>query len=361
MLEHERNEASRGLVLHSPAMAEPDAPGVQPPAPAQAPPPGQGRPQQATSAEPTLVQRLRAAPITAAIIAMNVALFAWMQQSGGADDTGTLLRFGALEPLHVWAGEYWRLFTCMFMHGSWLHVGVNMYMAAGWATALERALGKKRFVLVYLVSGLTGSCASMVWSSLFQPHMSVGASGALFGVMGAVLALRHRQLGSFAAFFADRSIRSLLMQVGILTAVGVYLHFDNAAHFGGLAAGFLITWLIVTRASRSRWLALGAALGALFIVAVRPWWTPQGADANDFIVMGRSYLTGQEANGARWPLNVARGERFLEKGCKHGLAHACDALADHLTQTAGPDAAARAEALRRRGCEIDPGHCRQIQ
>lgn len=343
-------------------MAEPDAPGPQPPAPAQAPPGQTPASRQAPPAEPTLIQRLRAAPITAAIIAINVALFAYVQQNGSASDAGTLLRFGALEPLHVWAGEYWRLFTCMFMHGGWIHVGVNMYMAAGWATALERALGKKRFVLVYLVSGLAGSCASMVSSWLFHPHLSVGASGALFGVMGAVLALRRRQLGTFAAFFADRSIRSLLMQVGILTVVGLtVLSFDTAAHFGGLTVGFLVTWLMVTRAPRSRWLALGAALGALFIVAVRPWWTPRGADANDFIVMGRSYVMGHEPNGAPWPLNVARGERFLEKGCKHGLAHACDALADHLTQTGAPDAATRAEALRQRGCEIDPGHCRQIQ
>lgn len=343
-------------------MAEPDPPGVQPPAPAQAPPPGEAPPRQAPSAEPTLLQRLRAAPITAAIIAINVALFAWMQQSGGADDTGTLLRFGALEPLHVWAGEYWRLLTCTFTHGSWIHVGVNMYMAAGWATALERALGKKRFVLVYLASGLVGSCASMVSSWLFHPHLSVGASGALFGVMGAVLALRRRQLGSFEAFFADRGIRSLLMQVGILTVVGLtVLSFDNAAHFGGLATGFLVTWMIITRAPRGRWLALGAAFGALLLVAVRPWWTPQGDAANDFVVMSRAYLTGQEPDGKPWPLDTARGERFLEKGCKHGLAHACDALADHFTRSGAPDAAARAEALHRRACEIDPGHCLQIR
>jgi membrane associated rhomboid family serine protease len=311
-----------------------------------------------------LLQRARAAPVTAVVIAVNVAVFLWMGRDGAAFDAGTLIRFGALEPFHVWAGEYWRLGSYMFLHGGWLHIALNMYMAAGWASALERALGSRRFALVYFLSGLVGGCASVVSSWLFSAHMSVGASGALFGVVGAVLALRRRQLRSFEAFFADPGIRSLLVQIAIWTAIGLTaLNFDNAAHLGGLATGFVVTWLLTSQAPRLLWLALAAALGALFIFAARPWWTPGGEDANELLLLSRSYLTGQSlyTGGKRpWPRDIARGERFLEKGCKHGVAAACDELADHLTLHAAPDAATRAEELRRRGCDLDPGHCLQL-
>lgn len=346
-------------------MADPAAPGdpaptPREPRPASRPPPGSAprRPEQA--AEPTLVERIRGAPVTAALVAVNVAVFVWVQQHGGSSDAGTLLRFGALEPLHVWAGEYWRLVTCTFLHGGWLHVAVNMYMATGWATALERALGAKRFALVYVLSGVAGSCASVISSWLFGTHMSVGASGALFGVVGAVLALRRRQLGSFGVFFADRGIRSLLVQIGILTVVGLtLLHFDNAAHLGGLLTGFVVTWLLVTRAPRALWLALAVAVGALFLVAARPWWTPQGAEADKLVILARSYISGNaydsSARGA-WPVDVSRGEHFLDKGCTRGVAAACDALADHLLDSG---AAERSAALRRRACQLDSARCGQ--
>lgn len=343
-----------GLTPSSSAAEQASAP-EEPTAPEQAPAP----------AEPSLLQRARAAPLTTAVIVLNVAVFAWVQRHGGSHDVGTLIRFGALEPIHVWAGEYWRLFTYMFMHGGWLHVGINMYMAAGWATALERVLGTRRFALVYFGSGLVAGCASVISSWIFGTHLSVGASGALFGVVGAFLALRRRQLGTFQAFFKDPSIRSLLLQIGIWTAIGLTaLNFDNAAHFGGLVTGFLVLWLFTSRSARLLWLALAAAAGALFVFAARPWWTPAGVDANDLVLFGRSSLTGQAfySGGSRpWPRDPARGERLLDRGCKAGVAPACDELADHLVRTNAPDAATRAEELRRRGCDLDPGHCLQIR
>ncbi len=310
--------------------------------------------------------RLRASPVTFALLAVNVGAFLWVWRHGGAADMGTLLRYGANEPLHVWAGEYWRVASYMFLHGGWLHLAMNTYVSVGWSTSLERALRKKRFLFVYFASGIAGGCASVVSSWIFGPHLSVGASGALFGIIGAVLALRRRQLGSFAAFFADKGIRSLLLQIGIWTAIGLTpaLHLDNAAHFGGLLTGFAATWLLTSPTPRSGWLAFAAAFGALFIVAARPWWTPEGKDANRLLAFARGYATGKavDENGALrpWPLDVARAERFLAKGCAHGLGSACAMLADEIELTGAPDAPARADALRRRACDVDPGSCRQI-
>jgi membrane associated rhomboid family serine protease len=301
---------------------------------------------------------MRAAPVTAVIVAMNVVFFVWLSTHGGSTDGGTLMRYGALEPLHVWAGEYWRLLTSMFMHQGIMHIGMNMYVMVGWGAALERALGPRRFALLYMLTGLGGGCVSVASGLVFAPHSSVGASGALFGIIGAVLALRRRQMPDLRTFFANPAIRSLLIQIGLWTAIGSFaLHLDNAAHLGGFITGFAVAWIITSPARRYGWLALAAAFGVAFIVAARPWWTPSGKDANDLLLLARAYITGQDG-GDPFPKDVARGEHFLDKGCTHGIAHACLMLADHL-EAQGPENNAKAEALRRRGCEIEPGVCLQ--
>lgn len=325
-------------------MSEPEPPPTPPPS--------------AEPEPPSLVQKLRAAPVTVAIVALNVAFFAWLETHGGSTDGATLMRYGALEPLHVWAGEYWRLLTSMFMHQGFMHIGMNMYVLVGWGAALERALGARRFALLYMLAGLGGGCVSVASGLVFAPHSSVGASGALFGIIGAVLALRRRQMPDLRTFFANPAIRSLLIQIGLWTAIGSFaLHLDNAAHLGGFVTGFAVAWILTSRARRNGWLALAAAFGVGFIVAARPWWTPSGKDANQLLLLSRAYLTGQDG-GEPWPKDVARGERLLDKGCTHGIAHACLMLADQV-ELEGPSGAARAEALRRRGCELEPGVCQQ--
>jgi membrane associated rhomboid family serine protease len=329
--------------------------GAAPPA-RPAPPPG--------AAEPTLVQKLRAAPLTFALVAINAAVFLWAEMHGGTTNEGTLLRYGAIEPLHFWAGEYWRVLTYMFMHIGWMHILMNMYVLVGWGAALERALGKKRFLLLYMLSGVGAGCTSVIGGILFGPHLSAGASGALFGIIGAVLALRRRQLPSFEAFFADKAIRSTLLQIGLWTVIGsVALHLDNAAHFGGLVVGFVVCWLYTSRSSRNLWLAFAAAFAALFVFAARPWWSPSGTHANYIAIYANSYLTGKNPTRGEtgpWPIDVARGVRFAEKGCSHGVAHACAVLADHIETMGAPDAAAKSDALRARTCELDPALCTQI-
>ncbi len=311
--------------------------------------------------EPTLIQKARAAPVTAAITAANVALFLWVQTHGGVGDPATSLRYGAVEPLHVWAGEYWRIGSYMFMHGGWMHLLLNMYVLVGWGPPLERALGTKRFTLLYFLSGLVAGCASVAGGILFTPNRSVGASGALFGIIGAVLALRRRQLGSFQAFFADKGVRSILLQIGVWTAIGFYaLNLDNAAHLGGFVSGFAACTVMSSppQSRRNGWLAIGAVVAGLFVFAARPWWTPRGTDANELLAYSNAYLTGSVATpeGARsWPHDVARGERFLDKGCKAGVASACESLADHLDRMDAPDAPGRSKALRKRASELDPG------
>ncbi|MDB4941621.1 MAG: rhomboid family serine protease [Labilithrix sp.] len=307
--------------------------------------------------EPTLIERARAAPITFLITAVNIAVFVWAEYyGGGTASVATLLRFGALEPYHVWAGEPWRLVTCMFLHIGILHIGVNTYMSIGWSTSLERVLGKGRFLFLYLVSGVFGSLFSVIAGFLFEPHVSAGASGALFGVVGATLAIRRRQLPDAAAFFRDRGVRSTLVQFGLLTVAGSYLHFDNSAHLGGLLGGAAIMLIFTSRAARGpRWAALAVVGFALLVYAARPWWTPPPDGQMRVAQFASAWLTGKLPGGEEpWPADVPRGVRLAEKGCATGGALSCGLLAEHYDQA---DDRARAAPLRERACTLEPALC----
>src|SRR5208283_4179562 len=92
------------------------------------------------------------------ICAINVVVFFVMETHGGTMNPSNLVRFGALERSHVWAGEYFRLVTPMFIHIGWMHLGWNTYALVGWCSPVERVLGRFRFALTYLVTGM-GACA----------------------------------------------------------------------------------------------------------------------------------------------------------------------------------------------------------
>jgi hypothetical protein len=189
----------------------------------------------------------------------------------------------------------------------------------------------------------------------------------MFGIVGATLALRRRQLPSFSAFFRDPPTRSTLVTIAIWTAIGLTaLQMDNSAHFGGLVTGFAMTWVLTTRTverARTEWLVFGAVFAALLVIAVRPWWVPRGKDSNWLIAMSDAYFQGETTDGGsvrRWPHDELRGTKLLTKACSRGVAPACGALADHIDRTGAPDASSRSEPLRRRMCELDPPSCMQL-
>lgn len=279
-----------------------------PPEPPPAPPP-----------EPTLLERAKAAPVTYGLAALDVLVFVIVERSHSSitsTDIGTLVGAGANEPLHVWAGEYWRLATYMFLHIGWMHLIWNIYASVGFCASVEQALGRWRFLAVYLVSGIAGGCVS----AILNTAVSAGASGALFGIVGAALAIRRRQLGTFHAFFKDPGTRSTLINIGIWTAIGTtVLHMDNAAHFGGMFMGFALTWIVTTRSPRIEWVLFVLGFGALLVGAARPWWKPQGDALKKLTAYAAVYLEGEQG----FPQNKARGLRFAKKACAAGSDLAC--------------------------------------
>lgn len=178
---------------------------------------------------------------TIGLVLANLAVGLVMAWSGVpvlASDPAALIAFGAVDPTRVWSGEAWRLFTACFVHvGAW-HLGLNLWVLWQIGRIFERLVGPARVVLVYVVSGLFGFALSIALS----PGLTAGASGAVFGVTGALLAVatvaRHRLLGRFLA-------TTLLPFVAATFALGVLVPMiNNWAHFGGLLMGFLLGYAV---------------------------------------------------------------------------------------------------------------------
>ncbi|WP_214071310.1 rhomboid family intramembrane serine protease [Mucilaginibacter sp. dw_454] len=179
---------------------------------------------------------------TSLIIDINLAIFIIMALSGlgfmtfSGDD---LLKLGANYRPYVIDGQYWRLITNMFLHGGFMHVFFNMYGLLFVGIFLEPLLGRNKFVLTYLITGIIASFASILW----HPNtVSVGASGAIFGMYGIFFALLTTSL--FPKDFQKSFLISTSFFIGYNLLYGLTGGIDNAAHIGGLVSGFVIGYIL---------------------------------------------------------------------------------------------------------------------
>jgi rhomboid protease GluP len=135
-------------------------------------------------------------------------------------------------------GQYWRLLTPMFLHGGLLHIGFNSYALYLLGPQIERSFGSLRFLMVYFTAGLAGSIASFA----LTPAPSVGASGAIFGLLGAFLPYLYRNR-EYISNTRGR-IQQIAMLLGINLLIGLQPGIDNWAHLGGLIGGAGLAWFI---------------------------------------------------------------------------------------------------------------------
>ncbi|HYO81033.1 MAG TPA: rhomboid family intramembrane serine protease [Bryobacteraceae bacterium] len=152
-----------------------------------------------------------------------------------------LLIFGAKLSSLIAAGDWWRLITAGFLHGGILHILMNSWVIFDLGTTVEEFYGTPRYLVLYLLSTIAGFMAS-TW---YSPAMSVGASAPLFGLLGAMIAA-----GTKARTPMGSAIRAHYMQWAIWGVVMGFLpglRIDNAAHLGGLAAGFIFGYVAGTR------------------------------------------------------------------------------------------------------------------
>ena len=183
---------------------------------------------------------------TTGLIVINVLVFFLLSLRGDTESGYFMLQYGAMyEPLVTEGHEYYRLITSLFLHFGIQHLLNNMVMLGALGYQLENEFGRIKFLLIYFISGIGGNLCSLYWNvSHGEQVISAGASGAIFGLMGALLyivAVNRGRLGRLSG-------RGMLIMVALslyfgLTSSGV----DNSAHIGGLICGILITVLLYRR------------------------------------------------------------------------------------------------------------------
>jgi membrane associated rhomboid family serine protease len=203
------------------------------------------------------------APATVALVVINVVVYliTVAQGSGLNSPGGKVITDGALIGAAIdLNGDWYRLVTAMFLHGSMIHLAFNMAALYWLGTVVEQALGTWRFLLIYFVSGIAGSAGALLLSTQFQP--TVGASGAIYGILGALLVLEYLTTGSFAGQAMGLIVLNLVIT---LTIPNISL----GGHLGGLVGGIAATFVLMKfRNHRQRLLgpALVVLVGVLSVV-----------------------------------------------------------------------------------------------
>jgi membrane associated rhomboid family serine protease len=189
--------------------------------------------------------------VTMALIGLNVLVYLAELAAGGNVDglNNTIYEHGALFGPLVAQGDWWRLITSAFLHYGPLHLAINMYSLYFGGTILEQVIGRWRFALLYVVSGLAGSAGALVHT----PNVpTVGASGAIFGVFGALFVLERRGNIATGGQVAGLIVINLIFTFALSSFISV------GGHVGGLIGGVLLM-LALVRLRRSWQLSVAAA------------------------------------------------------------------------------------------------------
>lgn len=185
------------------------------------------------------VFRIKTPIITYLLVAINILVFLSMYIFGnGSTDINTLVNFGALYSPLIKAGEYYRLLVSGFIHIGIIHLFVNMYSLLAIGTRLESLIGKWKFLTIYLASLIVGNLMSMLF---IGNNISAGASGALFGLFGALLYFGYHYRVYLGSMMASQVIPILIINFSLpffLSGIDIY------AHIGGFVAGLLALWAL---------------------------------------------------------------------------------------------------------------------
>ena len=180
---------------------------------------------------------------TMVILLVNFGMFVatllmTMKNSEGAGflmqvDGRVLQSFGAKDAFFIAHGEWWRLITAGFLHAGIFHILMNSWVLLDLGRHSEEVFGTSRFLVIYFVSNFFGFVASLFWS----PHaISIGASAAVCGLIGAMIAHGYRTGSSHRSFYMRWAV--IIILIGLMPGFRI----DNAAHLGGMATGFVIAY-----------------------------------------------------------------------------------------------------------------------
>ncbi len=175
--------------------------------------------------------------LTYLLMALQVIVFIILEMRGGSTNTQTLIDFGAKYNPLILTGEWWRFFTPIFLHIGFAHLALNTLSLYFVGTIVERIYGSARFFVIYFYAGFAGTLLSF----LLVPNISAGASGAIFGLLGALL--------FFGVAYPNLFFRTMGWNVIIILLINLVITFsasaiDSAGHIGGLIGGFLAAAIV---------------------------------------------------------------------------------------------------------------------
>ena len=230
----------------------------------------QSRPGMRSTAE--FYERLRLRPpiVSWTLLLLLTIAFGLEYLWGGPTHTATLVRMGAEVPPRILAGEWWRLLAPTFLHANIPHFAMNTVAMLSLAPFLERLVGSARFLSLYVVSGLLGSLFGTLFADVSGHTVSVGASGALFGLFGASAALGFRPRGQLPAGMVADLKRNAIVNFGLNVVISLRPNIDYLAHLGGAVAGVFIV--------------------GLGLVGPTIWARPDGRPRHDAIAAGAAVL-----------------------------------------------------------------------
>lgn len=206
------------------------------------------------------------APVTVTLVAIQVLVYLAMTLAGGSTNSAVLVRFGALVPDLLRAGQWWRLVTPVFVHIGFPHLLINSLTLYFLGLYIEQLFGHWRMVVIYFVSAIAGNLCSAYW---LAGSLAAGASTAIFGLFGAFLMLGE-------SFRDNLAIRQLSRQFLILVLLNVGTDLlvpgiDLAGHIGGLVGGFLMAYVVGAPklglvAASKRWLSAAMLVVGILVL-----------------------------------------------------------------------------------------------
>lgn len=201
--------------------------------------------------------------VTYIIMAVCIILFILMELSGGSTNSQILLKYGANLDILVKNGEYYRLFTCIFLHIGIMHLICNMYSLYAIGREVESLFGKVKYIIIFILSGIFGSIMSIAFT---HNTISAGASGAIFGLLGALLYFGI----NYRTYLGEAIKRTIIPIIVVNLIIGFFAEgIDLAAHIGGLVGGVLVSMMVgIPDKSKTRDIVNGTILTIIYLIFI---------------------------------------------------------------------------------------------
>ncbi len=201
--------------------------------------------------------------VTYIIMAICIILFILMELSGGSTNSQTLLKYGANLDVLVKNGEYYRLFTCIFLHIGIMHLLCNLYSLYVIGREVENLFGKIKYIIIFILSGIFGSIMSLAFT---HNTISAGASGAIFGLLGALLYFGMH----YRTYLGEAIKRSIIPIIVVNLIIGFFAEgIDLDDYIGGLVGGVLVAMMVgVPDKSKIKDIINGTILTIIYLIFI---------------------------------------------------------------------------------------------